>query len=96
MLDPAAYDVALPTPPMVRSRAESIAYEVASRAGLRVEDLKGANRKRQYSWPRQVAMTRIRRETGLSLPEIGRLFRRDHTTVLHAIRAVDARMEKAQ
>lgn len=96
MLDAAAYDLALPLPPMARDRAESIAYEVASRAGLRVEDLKGANRKRRFSWPRQVAMTRIYREAGLSLLEIGRMFRRDHTTVIHAIRAVDARMEKAQ
>lgn len=39
--------------------------------------------------PRHIAMF-LARETGASLPEIGRHFGRDHTTVLHAIRAVAA------
>jgi chromosomal replication initiator protein len=44
---------------------------------------------------RHVAMWLARRMTPLSLPAIGRLFgRRDHTTVLHAVRRIDQRMAR--
>lgn len=43
--------------------------------------------------PRQKAMWLARYYTGRSLPEIGRQFgKRDHTTVLHAVRKWDARI----
>jgi chromosomal replication initiator protein len=42
--------------------------------------------------PRQVAMYLARELTPLSMPEIGRAFARDHTTVLHACRTVEAIM----
>lgn len=45
-------------------------------------------------WPRFIAMYLARELTFRSLPEIGRaLGRRDHTTVLHGVRRVKARME---
>ena len=42
---------------------------------------------------RQVAMYLARELTGLSLAAIARSFDRDHTTVLHAVRAVNGRLE---
>ena len=36
----------------------------------------------------------IREKTGMSLPEIGREFGKDHTTVMNAIRKVEDRMAK--
>lgn len=42
------------------------------------------------SHPRQVAMYLARKMVGASLKTIGRHFDRDHTTVMHAIRAVGA------
>lgn len=45
----------------------------------------GRGRQRTVSAARQSAWTRIR-ALGLSLPEIGALFGRDHTTVLHGLR----------
>lgn len=54
--------------------------------------LTSATRLRAVAWPRQMAMALAYRFTGLSLPQIGRAFGgRDHTTVLHAVRAVDRR-----
>lgn len=43
---------------------------------------------REFAWERQVAMYLCRELTGKSLPVIGRLFDRDHTTVIHACRHV--------
>ena len=31
----------------------------------------------------------LRRRTGLTLKEIGRMFHRDHTSIIHAIKTID-------
>lgn len=49
-------------------------------------DLTGPSRNRRLVEARQVAMTVLRHATTLSYPELGRLFGRDHTTVIHAVR----------
>jgi chromosomal replication initiator protein len=49
------------------------------------------NRTAAVSHARQIAMYLARDLTDLSLAEIAREFRRDHTTILHATRAVSAR-----
>lgn len=54
-------------------------------------DLYSSRRTAAVVWPRQVAMYYCKTYTLHSLPEIGRFFNgRDHTTVLHAVRKVDA------
>lgn len=57
-------------------------------------DLVGRSCARSIAWPRQVAMMLAREMTAMSLPMIGRRFNRDHTSVLHAVRAVHARAVK--
>ena len=44
--------------------------------------------------PRQVAMYLIRTLTNLSLPDIGKEFGRDHTTVLSSLRRVESMLAK--
>jgi chromosomal replication initiator protein len=57
--------------------------------GIRLTDLQSKKRHRSVTLPRQVCMTLARKHTRLSLQEIGGHFGgRDHTTVMHAIRAV--------
>jgi chromosomal replication initiator protein len=64
---------------------------VSKHFGVRVHDLVGRKRSRSISFPRQVGMFLARRLTPLSLEEIGLHFGgRDHTTVMHAERAVSA------
>jgi|KBSSwiStaDraftv2_1062776.scaffolds.fasta_scaffold114961_2 chromosomal replication initiator protein len=52
-------------------------------------DLLSRRRGRAISRPRQVGMWLARHTTPLSLPEIGREFQRDHTTVMHAVDRID-------
>lgn len=55
-------------------------------------EMTSARRARSIAYPRQVAMYLARTMTPKSYPHIGRLFgNRDHTTVLHAVRAVEKR-----
>jgi len=60
---------------------------------LPVRVMSDGSRYREHARPRQVAMYLSRQLTPMSLPEIGRRFgRRDHTTVIHAIRRIEKLM----
>jgi chromosomal replication initiator protein len=83
--------------PSGRASIRGIQDEVADFYGIdrqymREPDRVGAREKR-ISHPRQVAMFLSRTFTDQSLPTIGRMFKRDHSTVIHAIRAVTQRAE---
>lgn len=78
---------------------ERIVARVAAGFGVSPAELLGPSRQRRVLLPRQVAML-LARESGLSLPQVGRAFARDHTTVLHACQKVmgdlagDAKLRK--
>jgi hypothetical protein len=82
--------VKLPTAPQSTTRrlVKAILGASAERYGLKVEDLLGRSRLMNVAHARQIAMYLCRNSTPLSLPRIGAIFGRDHTTVLHGCRAV--------
>ncbi len=60
---------------------------------IRLSDLQSKHRQRSIALPRHVCMFLARKCTRLSLEEIGGFFGgRDHTTVMHAIKTVEARL----
>ncbi len=61
---------------------------VGCQYNVSVEDLKSRSRKRSVSFPRQVAMYLTRKYTDHSLADIGALYNRDHSTVLHAVKVI--------
>lgn len=71
--------------PMDRARAKARAQ------GIRLSDWFGNTRFRSVAWPRQDFWRELYETTNLTLPQIGRLFGRDHSTVLHGIRASERR-----
>lgn len=76
----------LDAPAAYRPTMRQIATEVAEKHGVRLRDLTGRETGRIYVRARFEAMTRIRDELNFSLPQIGRFFNRDHTTVINALR----------
>ena len=72
---------------------EAIQDAVGSVLGVSRTDLLSARRTPRIARARQLAMYLSRELTPLSLAQIARAFDRDHTTVLHAVRAVDGRLE---
>ena len=73
--------------------AELIMQTVSDYYGLTIDDMTGPTRKREITVPRQIAMFLTRELTGMSLPQIGNVFGgRDHTTVLHSCKTVEANM----
>ena len=77
------------SPPTV----EAIQDAVASVVGVSRSDLVSTRRTPHVARARQLAMYLARELTSLSLAQIARAFDRDHTTVLHAVRAVEKRLE---
>jgi chromosomal replication initiator protein len=70
-----------------------IQQAVCSACDVSRQDLLSTKRNARVSDARQLAMYLIRQQTSLSLSQIAHEFNRDHTTVLHAIRAVSRRLE---
>lgn len=65
----------------------STAYEY----GFTFEQLASKSRRGEVALARHVAMFRVHKRHNLSLPQIGKLFGgRDHTTVLHGVRRIEA------
>lgn len=55
-----------------------------------VDDILGPRRTKEIAKARIMAMALCRMHTEASLHQIGRVFRRDHTCVLNAVRRVEA------
>ena len=56
--------------------------------------IRGTQKNKGTAEARQVAMYLIRKLTNLSLPDIGKEFARDHSTVLYAVRKVEMALKK--
>jgi hypothetical protein len=77
-----------------RMLVATIQATVAAYYRIDARKMTSAQRSREFAHPRQIAMFLAGEMTNKSLPEIGRRFGgRDHTTVIHAIKAVKHRIE---
>ncbi|MDY3618436.1 chromosomal replication initiator protein DnaA [Agathobaculum sp.] len=68
---------------------ERIMEAVANYFYVPVEQLISANRSKDVAYPRQMAMYLIRQELEYSYPDIAKIFKRDHTTVMHACNKIE-------
>ncbi len=74
---------------------ENIQKTVADYYKIKVADMYSKKRPASIARPRQIAMYLAKEMTQKSLPEIGELFGgRDHTTVLHAVRKINAERQQ--
>ncbi len=74
---------------------ENIQKTVADYYKIKVADMYSKKRPASIARPRQIAMYLAKELTQKSLPEIGELFGgRDHTTVLHAVRKINAERQQ--
>jgi chromosomal replication initiator protein len=73
---------------------ETIRSFIGNQFKLSIDQLKSKSRKRSIAFPRQVGMFMTRKFTDQSLADIGELYQRDHSTVLHAIKVVTREMSR--
>lgn len=79
-----------PEPPRRGDTATDAVIDAASRVyRVPADKITAASRSRPHVDARQAAMYVLRTETGMSYPDIGHAFRRDHSTVVHAVRKVE-------
>jgi chromosomal replication initiation ATPase DnaA len=76
--------------PSTRSRFGKIIDLVAAEFEVLREAIISERRDAEPALARHVVMALAQRQLAYSLPRIGRLIGRDHTTVLHGIRRIDA------
>ena len=70
---------------------ENIQKTVADFYKIKIADIHSKKRSRNYSRPRQIAMSLTRELTNLSFPEIGEVFGgRHHTTIMHACDEIES------
>ncbi len=81
--------IATADPPTV----EAIQHATCSVLGVLHRDLLSTRRTARVTRARQLAMYLTRELTSLSLAQIAHEFNRDHSTVLHSLRAVTARLD---
>ncbi|WP_165447794.1 helix-turn-helix domain-containing protein [Rhizobium ruizarguesonis] len=79
--------------PKIRRSIRDIVLEVLENfPGISIDNVQSDRRTRDVIDPRQEAMFEVyMQRPDLSLPMIGRWFRRDHTTVLHAVGKIKAK-----
>jgi chromosomal replication initiator protein len=78
-------------------RVSKILREVAKEFDVPVNDLRGPSKEAHIAGPRKIAYLRLRDETNLSYPVIGRVMgNRHHTTVMHGIKAVTKRLQQGE
>ncbi len=73
---------------------ETILNSAAEFFAVPVVELTGRSRSAKIALPRQIVMYVMREELGTSLPQIGQILDRDHTTVMHGIDRVVTEMER--
>ena len=76
-------------------KMDRIIAAVAKKYGISTSDIMGTKRNKEISFPRHVAIYIARKTTGLSLPQIGKFFSRDHTTVMSSINAVETEIKRS-
>ena len=75
--------------PGLNPTPERIMEAVANYVYIPVEQMISQNRSKDVAYPRQMAMYMIRQELEYSFPDIAKIFKRDHTTVMHACNKIE-------
>jgi len=73
---------------------EKLIREVASHYGVTSADLLGKSQTRECALPRQVAMYLCRKRLKMPFQAIGRLFGRDHSTVMSSVKQIQKGIEE--
>ena len=76
----------------VNVTVDKIFTAVYNKYGITREDIVGAKRNKEIAASRHITIYLIRQITEMSLPNIGKIFNRDHATVMASIKAVEKRL----
>lgn len=76
---------------------EKVIETVASFYDVKIDDIQGTSKSREFAVPRQIAMYFCRIKLGMPFMKIGDLFSRDHSTVMSSVKRVkEGQLQKDQ
>jgi len=78
-----------------RGRIALVVARVAAEYGVTAEDIMGNGHARKIVAARHAAFYAVKVATGANLPRLGRIFGRDHTSIMHGIRKFKERAREA-
>jgi chromosomal replication initiator protein len=73
---------------------QDILDHVSRYFGIDTESLRSRSRQRKLLVPRQIAMFLSRKHTAEPLQEVGKHFKKDHSSVLYAVRSLERKLEQ--
>ena len=76
----------------VNVTVDKIFAAVYNKYGISREDIVGAKRNKEIAAARHVTIYLVRQITEMSLPNIGKVFNRDHATIMASLKAVEKRL----
>ena len=68
---------------------DKIIEKVSEKYNIPIEEIKGRKRTKEIAMARHISIYLIRKLTDMSLPSIGKLFGRDHSTISSSYNAID-------
>jgi chromosomal replication initiator protein len=74
--------------------SDKVIKETAVYFGITPQDLTGESQIREFAKPRQIAMFLCRKLLNIPYQGIGRLFQRDHSTVMSSVKQIETAIEK--
>ena len=80
------WDVSMPRP----ANLVQIQARVAKRFNLTLTEIVGGQRSRRITRPRMIGYWLSSKLTTASLPQIGRIYNKDHTTIMYGIKVVES------
>ena len=72
---------------------DKIFAAVFKKYGIKREDIVGERRNKDVAWARHVSIYLLRDITDMSFPNIGKIFNRNHSTIMSSIDAVERKMQ---
>ena len=76
----------------VNVTVDKIFSAVYNKYGISREDIVGAKRNKEIAAARHITIYLVRQITEMSLPNIGKVFNRDHATIMASLKAVEKRL----
>ena len=72
---------------------DKIFAAVFKKYGIKREDIVGERRNKDVAWARHVSIYLLREITDMSFPNIGKIFNRNHSTIMSSIDAVERKIQ---
>ena len=71
---------------------DRILETAAKKYSITPEDIRGTKRTKEIAYARHIAIYLLRKMTDMSLPQIGKLLKRDHSTIISSLKNVEKEM----